>query len=59
MNGHHITERVSDQLLEKFKSVVIEASKAAIIDLIEDTLRSAIEEGKKADHIIDILLYQI
>ena len=44
----HTSERVTGQLLEKFKPVVIDAIKAVINDRINDRLSSAMEAEKKA-----------
>ena len=45
----HTAERVSGQLVEKFKPVVIEAIKAVINDRINERLSSAMEAEKAAD----------
>jgi hypothetical protein len=45
----HTAERVSGQLLEKFKPVVIDAIKAVINDRINERLSSAMEAEKAAD----------
>jgi len=44
----HTAERVSGQLLEKFKPVVIDAIKAVINDRINDRLSSAMQAEKEA-----------
>ena len=44
----HTAERVSGQLIEKFKPVVIDAIKAVINDRITDRLSSAMEAEKEA-----------
>ena len=44
----HTAERVSGQLIEKFKPVVIDAIKAVINDRINDRLSSAMEAEKEA-----------
>jgi len=45
----HTAERVSGQLIEKFKPVVIDAIKAVINDRINERLSSAMEAEKAAD----------
>ena len=53
----HTAERVSGQLIEKFKPVVIDAIKAVINDRINDRLSSAME-AEKAEGATDVPSYE-